>query len=793
MLKNYILVAFRNLLKNKAFTIINILGLGIALAVCIVAYFNNMFNYDFDRTHTNFDKIYRVTSFRDMKGREQEYGLVPAVMGLNVKKDIPGIEKSARLFRTNSPVKINDNLFSSNISYVDPEFLDIFTFPMIMGDKKSIESQANVLISEETAGRFFGKDYPVGKSITIINDNNKEFTYTVAGVFKNLPQNSSFWIDIISHHDNFLLMWIVKDDNWNLWANAFFMMIPDKSMVSSVNQGLKNYIAAQNNARKDFIINRFSLVPLDEVGDNSRNIWSSALFPSLHPAALIAPPVMALFILLIACFNFANTSISIFGKRLKEIGLRKTFGGQRRQLISQFIFETIIICFLALLAGLIIASFLVPAYSSLWEYMTLKLTFTGYWFFWLFLVLLVLLTGFVSGVYPAIYVSSFNPVDVLRGTFVFRGTGILSLLLLALQFSISVAAIIHGIVFSQNAKYQQTLDMGYDKENIIVVPVAQELFSGFRNEVLSNPKVISAEGSSFHLGWGNYRRPLKSFDKQLEVDVLEVGPEYLQTMGLRLEEGRLFSKERAAADKTNNSIVVNRKLVDDFGWKEGAGQSVTLYDTTRLNVVGVVEDFYHDGLWRAIEPAMLRLSANDDHTILAVRTKKEDRAEVLEFLNKKWKTIAPNYLFEGVMQVDMDIMTESRQVNSGIVKVNVFLAIAAALLSLIGMYNLVSIDLLRRTKEMGIRKIQGAPVLLIVWLAGKRFLIILLISSVVGRIIGYYVSNMLLDSIWDYFVDINAATLILASLILIVATVSTISYKIINAALRNPVDSLRYE
>jgi putative ABC transport system permease protein len=500
-----------------------------------------------------------------------------------------------------------------------------------------------------------------------------------------------------------------------------------------------------------------------------------------------------LFILLIACFNFANTSISIFGKRLKEIGLRKTFGGQRRQLISQFIFETLIICFLALLAALITASFLVPAYSSLWEYMTLKLTFSGYWSFWLFMVLLVLLTGFVSGVYPAIYVSSFSPVDVLRGSFVFRGTGILSLSLLALQFSISVAAIILGIVFSQNAKYQQTLDMGYDKENIIVVPMAQELFAGFRNEVLSNPGVISAEGTYYHLGWGNYRRPLKSFDKQLEVDVLEVGPEYLQTMGLRLEEGRLFSKERAAADRTNNSIIVNRKLVEDFGWKEGAGQTVTLYDTTRLNVIGVVEDFYHNGLWRAIEPAMLRLSADDNFSILAVRTNKEDRAEVLEFLNKKWKTIAPNYLFNGVMQDDLDVMTESRQINSSITKVNLFLAITAALLSLIGMYNLVSIDLLRRTKEMGIRKIQGAPVMLIVWLAGKRFMIILFISSIIGSLIGYYLSKMLLDSIWDYFVDISVATLIISSLILIVATVSTISYKIISAALRNPVDSLRYE
>ena len=793
MLRNYLLVTVRNLLKNKVFTLINIAGLGIALAVCIVAFFNNMFNYDFDRTHKNFDSIYRVTSFRDMKGREQEYGICPAIMGLNVKKDIPGVEKSSRLLRSNSPVKEGDDIFSSNISYVDPEFLDIFTFPMILGDKKSIEGHGNVLLSRKMANTLFGSEYPIGKTISVVNDNNKEFSYTVAAVFEDLPDNSSFRIDLLMHLDNFLLMWNVKDSDWNLWANAFFLMIPDKSMVSSVSQGLKGYIPVQNRAREDFIINRFNLVALDDVGNNTRTIWSSGLFPALHPAALFAPPIMALFILLIACFNFANTSISTFGKRLKEIGLRKTFGGQRRQLITQFMLESVIICFVALVAGLIIASFLVPAYSSLWAYMSIKMTFTGYWFFWLFLVLLVLVTGFVSGVYPAIYVSSFSPVNVLKGSYLFRGTGLLSLILLALQFSISVAGLVMGIVFAQNTKYQNTLDHGYDKDNIIVVPVASELFTPLRNITVSNPKVISAEGTIYHIGWGNYRRPIKYADKQLEVDVLEVGPEYLKAMGLRINEGRLFDRERASADRTNNSIIVNRKFVEDFGWDDGVGHTVTLYDTTRLLITGVVEDFYHSGFWNAIEPAMFRLTASDVFSVMVVRTAKSDRPAVLEFLNNKWKALAPNYLFEGVMQDNIDMMQESRDINSSIMKVNVFLAVMAALLSLIGMYNLVSIDILKRTKEIGIRKIQGAPLFTITWLASRKFVFILIIASFLGSAGGYFLSESLLDSIWDYFVDIKVSTLILASLILILTTLATISYKIFAAALRNPVESLRYE
>ena len=295
-----------------------------------------------------------------------------------------------------------------------------------------------MLLSETMAHTLFGNENPLGKVISIYNDQGNEFTYTISAVFADFPENSSFRIDLLLHYDNFLRMWNAGDADWRLWTTALFVQITDKSLVPSILNSLKGYLPVQNKAREDFRINRFSLVPLKEVGSNSRNIWSSGLFPSLHPAALIAPPLMAFFILLIACFNFANTSVAIFSKRLKEIGLRKTFGGQRKQLATQFMFETIIICLLALFVGIAVASILVPAYSNLWAYMSIKLTFTSYEIFWIFLLLLLMLTGFVSGVYPALYVSSFSPVNVLKGEVLVRGTGKLSAILLTLQFSISV-------------------------------------------------------------------------------------------------------------------------------------------------------------------------------------------------------------------------------------------------------------------------------------------------------------------------------------------------------------------
>jgi putative ABC transport system permease protein len=791
MLRNYLLVTFRNLLKNKVFTLINILGLGIALSVCIVAFFNHMFNYEFDRANVNFNKIYRVNCFRDMEGREQEYGIVPATLGLEVKKDIPGIEKAARLMRTGSPVKKGLDIFPTQVSYVDPEFLDIFTFPILLGDKKSIENQANVMVSTTMAKKLFGEEFPVGKTISIVNDRNKEFTYTVGAVFADLPLNSSFRIDVLSHYDNFKLMWDWKDGDWKNMTTVLFIQVPDKSRLPSITQSLKNYVQVQNRARQDFKITRFSLVALKKVGSNTRTTWSSGLFPSLHPAALVAPPIMAILILLIACFNFANTSIATFNKRLKEIGLRKTFGGQRRQLVTQFMFETLIICFMALLVGIILAEFLVPAYSSLWDYMKIELTFTRYLFFWIFLILLLLLTGFLSGVYPALYVSSFSPVNVIKGASTFKGSGKLSSVLLALQFSISVMALVLGLVFSKNAVYQRTLDLGYDRDKLIVVPVAPELSISFRNEILTNPKIISVGGTQNHIGFGTYRRPVKDAVKQLEVDVMDIGPEYASTMGLRLVGGRLFDKSREAADRSNKSIVINQKMVRDFGWKEVVGMTITLYDTTRFTVIGVVKDFYVSGLWQKINPTMLRLSSNDQYNILAVRAEPKDLPGILDYLSLKWKSQATNFIFGGMFQEDT--MSNEKAINNSILKVNVFLAIAAMLLSLIGMYNLVSLDIIRRTKEMGIRKIQGAPTSLIMYLISKKFLIVLLIASVIGCYGGYYLSLKLLDSIWDYFVAIRPGILILAASIMFTATILTIVFKIGKAALRNPVDSLRYE
>jgi len=304
MIRNYLLISLRNLYKNRVYAAINILGMGLALAVCIVAYFNYAFDYNFDRHHTNFDEIYRVTNFRDMEGRSQEYGLVPAALASEISNEIPGIKNVTRVFNSGSPVKYGKELFNRRISYVDPAFFDIFTIPIIEGNAGSIEERNNILISESFCNTLFGDNSPLGKSVSIINDSNEEYTYTISGVFKDEPDNSSFRFSILTHSDNFLSMWKINDTDWGIWTNAMFLQLNPEASTESIIESLNRYLPLQNRAREDFILTGFNLIALKDVGDSSRELWASSLFPGLHPAATLAPPIMAIFILLIACRSY---------------------------------------------------------------------------------------------------------------------------------------------------------------------------------------------------------------------------------------------------------------------------------------------------------------------------------------------------------------------------------------------------------------------------------------------------------------------------------------------------------
>ncbi|MCK4465949.1 MAG: ABC transporter permease, partial [Bacteroidales bacterium] len=328
-------------------------------------------------------------------------------------------------------------------------------------------------------------------------------------------------------------------------------------------------------------------------------------------------------------------------------------------------------------------------------------------------------------------------------------------------------------------------------DKVIIVPIINgSNFNPLKEEAIKHPKIISIGGTQEHIGFGNYRRTVKDEENEIEVDRLDIGQGYIETMGLRLLEGRKFDPSREEADR-QGSIIVNRKMVRDFGWEEPIGKEVWMYDTVKLTVIGVVDDFYTQGVWQAINPTMLGLAEKERYYNMVVCGLPEDLSKIQAFLKEIWQAIVPNYPYGGRYQEET--MAEAKAINKGIKEVQIFLALIATLLSLIGMYTLVSLSIINRTKEVGIRKVFGASIVGIMNNLNRNFMYILLIAAILGCVGGYYMSEMLMGSIWDHYLDINPVIFVYPVIFIFLISFITTGGKVYQAASRNPADSLRFE
>lgn len=790
MLKNFFLITVRNLMKNKVFIFINVFGMGIAIACCIVAYFNWEFNDRFDTHHKNAPTVYRVGSIREFEGQRELFGHVPVPLGAAIKQNIPDVEKTVRMSWSWSDFKVEDNVFRAELSYVDPDFFNVFSFEFVNGDPAGLKDKSKVFLSEELALKLFGSVEVTGKSLTQVNGPLlKEFE--VGGVFKRQPANSSFDRQSYTHYDNYYDD--AKDVTETDWKtrNTLFVKIDDPARVMSVHKQLQAYLENNNKVREDFIIREFVLDPFvgmarrDEINDT----WSMTHSSSPN-AAVVSPIIMAVLVLLIACFNMTNTAIAISSRRLKEIGIRKVMGSVRIQIIFQFIGETLFVCFLALIVGLFLGEVLLTSWNALWENMKL----TSHYFdtpgFLIFLVSVLLFTGLVAGSYPAFYISHFEPVSILKGKLRFGGTNNFTRTLLVLQYSFSLIAIIFAIAFYQNSKFQRDFDLGFDNKGVILAYVSgKSEFDTYRHAIEQNKDILGIAGSAHSIFSSRYNDPVKHESKQFEVDIIDVGDEYIKTMGLHLVEGRDFQKDSETDRK--ESVIITEKLARDFGWDKPIGKELIWMDTVRLFVVGVVKDVYTQGLWREMDPMMIRYTSPEKYSHVIVNVPMNKIVEVNKFMEKEWKQIFPNRLYNG--RFLNEVMVEATTVNDNIVKTFVFLGIVALLLSATGLYTLVSLNIIRKTKEIGVRKVMGASIANITRIINTEFVIMLIISSVLGSAASFYFVELLMDSIWDYYQPASTFTVIISVSVLFLISGLAVGYKIFSAASVNPVNSLRVE
>jgi ABC-type antimicrobial peptide transport system permease subunit len=793
MIKNYLLITFRNLLKNRLFIFINIFGLAIAIACCVVAYFNYDFNASFDRHHANASTIYRVSSIREFQNQTTRFGFVPIGLGNAIRQNIPDVDQ---VIRYNpawvSDFRVTDEVFPTSLIFVDTPFFNVFSFEFVEGNG-DMKDKTQIFISDELAVKHFGVESAFGKTMTQLLDSGKTKEYVVAGIFKKQPSNSSFFADAYSHIDNsFELNREAHENNWR-FRNTLFVQIKNPDRISSIRQQVKAYTENNNKIRDDFIIREFDIEPFAGMAvrdryDEINGTWTRSASPL---AAVVGLGVMAIFILLIACFNLTNTAIAISSRRLKEIGIRKVMGSSRAHLIVQFIGETMIICFLALVVGLVLGEFvLIPAFNALWPNLKVTTQYVGRPDFLLFMVGTLLFTGLLAGSYPAFYISKFQPTSILKGKLKFGGTNVFTRVLLTLQFGISLMGIVCSIAFTDNARYQRELDWGLDKSGVAFTYVNNRSeYETFRNRLAENPTVISIAGTRHHFYSNAFNDPIKSEEKEIEVDILDIGDDYLKTIGLSLVEGRDFVKDSETDRK--ESVIITENLASKFGWDKPLGKEIIWMDTARYYVVGVIKNVYNNGLWEEMDPVMLRYNKKEGISHIIASTTPDNLSELKKDMERIYKEMFPERV-ANIRYMDEN-MEEANTVNNNIVKMFVFLGIVALLLSATGLFTLVSLNIIKKMKEIGVRKVLGASAGNITRVINTEFVIILLIASLLGCFGGSWMSAMLMDSIWDYYQKATLVTLVTAAIIMFVASALSIAYKIYNTTRLNPAHVLRDE
>ncbi|MFN8333980.1 MAG: FtsX-like permease family protein [Cyclobacteriaceae bacterium] len=792
MLKNHLLILFRNLNKNRLFVFINIAGLAIAIGCCVVGYFNFDFNNSFDEVHANAASIYRVNAVREYQGASTSYGLVPLPLGEMVRQNVKDVEMFTRVSGGGMNIRIGDEMFGTNCAYIDQDFFKMFSFEFIHGSAAAMTDKSKIVISDQLATRYFGNENPIGKAVTNLVHGDVKKEYEIVGVYKLAKRNSSFDEDLFALYDNY---WDVSPEfengtNWKT-RNALFVYVSDPSRVAAIEKQLQPYTENNNKVREDFIIREFRLDQLkgmavrDEVSHRPGVITRHASPLS----AVIGCAVMGVIMLLIACFNLTNTSIALSSKRLKEIGIRKVMGSMRKQLIAQYIGETLVICFIALLLGIVLAdSFLLPAFNKLWPYMKLEAQYLEKPEFLIVMLGVLVFAGIVAGSYPAFYVSKFRPAAVLKGQQRFGGNGIATYVFLGAQLVLSLSAIVCSAGFVANARFQREFDMGYNQNGVIFTFVDNRSeYETYRNALAGNPEIKSISGSLNHIYSSYYNDPVKHESRELEANIMDVGDDYMKTVGMTLLEGRDFIKDSETDRK--ESVIVTQELVRKFGWDKPIGKEIIWMDTVKLYVIGVARDIY--SIWEPLEPMMLRYSDPERVNYAIVSTSPDNVQDVNAFMEKKWKEVFPNRMYNSRFMNAGAV--EADQVNKNILWMFLFEGGVALLLSVTGLFTLVSLNIIKRMKEIGVRKVLGASVANLSRIINSQFIVLLMIALVIGSYFGMWISDILMGSIFDHYQPPTIITAVVSCVMLIIACVLTVAFKTYNTARMNPSDVLRSE
>jgi ABC-type antimicrobial peptide transport system permease subunit len=719
-------------------------------------------------------------------------GVFPMAAVELAKNDFSGITEAVRFDSRGLNVKYDKNEpFAEQAHFTDPGFFDLFNFPLVAGSN-NIYDKNTLLITERTAKKYFGKQDAVGKSLIFYSGDSYAMPLTVTGILKDIPVNSTLQFDFITNFENYLKGDGTKiaPDDWSWMLDAAYFKIPNPADAGRLAKEFDKYIPVQRKAREDWKTAGFKLITLNQNAMLSE-MSNNNIRERPEDSAAYGPFILAILIFLSACLNFSNTTVSRANRRLKEIGMRKVMGSSYRQLIFQMLLECGFIVMLAVLLSTFLNYLWFPAFNQMFNGVKLE----AYYFhdvkLLVFIGITIIITTLLAGAYPAFYISRFNPSTIFRGTVKFGGTNLFSRIMLGLQLSIAIITVIAGIGFARNAEFQKNYDYGYTIENTIGTIVTDTtLFAAFKNEVAAIPQVTALAGTRSHIGY-NYRNVVaEAENKKSETNYLEVGRDYVKTMSLKIAEGREFDV-RMEGDYTN-SILITQNMAANYGWrdKEALGKKIFI-DSVNYSVVGVLKDFHLDMLFDPLEPAVLKLAKENRYQFLVLQSKISDLELVYSKTRDAWKKIFPMKPFTGFYQ--NEIKAEAYKTTKNIAEIFSWFAIISILLTATGLFALVSLTVLKKMKEIALRKVVGANPVHILVLVNRGYFWIFIIASAMGCYGGYALTKLLLDLIFKVNSGIETSTLINSIIVLFIIVGITSGIKVWQAVRSSPAKTLRAE
>ena len=813
MIKNYFKIALRNLRKQRFYSLINILGLAIGLAVCLLITLFVLDELSYDRYHEKADRIQRVHMSYSLGGKEGNGAVVAAPLAQTMVETYPEVENAVR-FRTQGSYTLyrGTNAYQEeDVTFADSSLFDVFTLPLLYGNPKTALAQPNTLvISARSARKYFGTDWekspPLGETLLVGRD--KE-AYQVTGIFDRVPSNAHF------HFDVFLSMPSLEESRENMWLSHNFhtyLLLREGTDIAALqtklNETFKTYAAPEikqfiNMSYEEFLGsgNRFEylLQPLTDIhlySDLEVEIEANGDIRYVYIFSAIA-----LFVLLIACVNFMNLSTARSAGRAKEVGIRKTLGSLRKQLIGQFLVEAVLVSFLALLLAILMAELALPFFNDLaGKQLTIQYLYP--WYFLPLLLLAVVFIGLLAGSYPAFFLSAFRPASVLKGKLASGvGNSWLRNSLVVLQFSISIVLITSTVVVYQQLNHIRSMKLGYDKEHVLVVHNTYYLgqqAETFKNEALRQPSVTAATLTG-HLpanAFNNNKNAIfpgtnPNSERTTTLPWFFVDYDYIPTMGMEMVAGRNFSRDFAT---DTAALVINEAAARYFfNDTDAVGQILSRFsdDPGRFEtftVIGVVQDFHYSTMRQKIMPMVINLA--DNISALSLRVQPGQEAATIAALEEQWGRFVPDLPFEySFLNERFNDIYQSEQKLGTIFTVFCSLAIFIACL---GLFGLAAYTAEQRTKEIGIRKVLGASVGSLVFMFSKDFTKLVLIALLIAIPISYFMMSRWLDD-FAYRITLGVSTFLIAGGLALLIAWLTIGFQSVRAAVANPVNSLRSE